>query len=101
MRQDGDVVQCINPEPHDEHEYASTDGAWLKCHGRREQAETSIPFDKGMLTFALSWALAAMSDDYMDLQAEDYKDPTAVDDAELARDILKALYTALGGETDE
>lgn len=100
-RQDGDVVQCINSEPHKAHEYASNEGAWIRCNGRSEQAETSVPFDKGMLNFALSWALAAMNDDFMDLQAEDYKDPAAVEDAEFAREILKALYEALGGESGD
>lgn len=57
-------------------------------------------YPKDTLVFALSWALAAMTESFIDLNYEDYKDPTAGEDAEAARDILRQVYEDLGGNDD-
>jgi hypothetical protein len=56
---------------------------------------TRVTVPPNLLHFALSWALAAMDDDFMELQESDYHDPEAVVDATKAKVLLQMVYDEL------
>jgi hypothetical protein len=60
----------------------------------------ALTLTKEQLVFALSWALAAMDDDYLTLMAEDTDPTNPGEDAEQAREILRQVYVQLGGNDE-